>query len=221
MRIDDSAPYANASLVRLTIDAQIFIHIHIHMYIHAYVFIYIYKCIYIYVYMFVHIHTYTYIHTHIRHVHLHTRKHAWNDSVAATAREALLEARKLHPFPCPLQSGRESPSVASSPIALSRGTTHKRRTTTTNRSSSHHHDTASPSSVLVQNQSTRSMAVPAAGHEDHARNRVHIPATFLPFRYDKQKQKKRYPVATKERKKRRKVSLQIMYNISIWGFTVS
>ena len=114
------------------------------MYIHAYVYIYIHTCKYIHMYMFVHIHTCTYIHTHVRHVHMPTRKHAWNDGVAATAREARLESRELHPSPCPLQSGRESPSVASSPIARSRGTTDKRRTTSTNRSSSHHHNSAPP-----------------------------------------------------------------------------
>jgi len=70
------------------------------MYIRAYVYTYIYTCIYIHIYMFVHVHTYTYIYTHVQHVHMHTRKHAWNDSVAATAREAQLEARKLHPSSC-------------------------------------------------------------------------------------------------------------------------
>ena len=56
MCIDDTAPHANASLLRPTIYAQICIHIHIHMYIHAYV--RIYTCIYIHMYMSVHIHTY-------------------------------------------------------------------------------------------------------------------------------------------------------------------
>jgi len=104
MCIDDTAPQANASLPRLIIYAQICIHIHIHMYIHAYVYIYIYTCIYVHMYMFVHIHTYTYIHTHVRHIHMYTRKHAWNYGVAATAREARLESRKLHPSPCPRSS---------------------------------------------------------------------------------------------------------------------
>ena len=76
------------------------------MYIHAYVYIYIYTCIYRHIHMFVHIHTYTYLHTHVRHTHMHTRKHAWNDVVAATARKARLEARKLHPSPCPRSSSQ-------------------------------------------------------------------------------------------------------------------
>jgi len=142
MHINDTAPHANASLLRLTINAQICIHIQIHMYINAYVYMFIYTCIYMHIYMFVHIHTCTSIHTHIQHVYMHTRKHTWKDGVAATAREAWLEARKLRPSPCPLQSKRELPSVTSSPNACSRGTTDKRRTTTTDCSSSHHHDSA-------------------------------------------------------------------------------
>jgi len=129
-------------LLRLTIYAQICIHIHIHIHIHAYVYIYIFTCIYIHIYMPVHIHTYTYIHTHVQHVHMHACKHIWNDSTAATAREARLDTKKLCPSPCPLQSGGGSPSVPSSPIARPRGTTDKHRTTTTNSSSSHHHYSA-------------------------------------------------------------------------------
>ena len=71
-------------------------------------------------------------------------KHVWNDVAATTAREARLDAKKLRPSPCPLQSGGGSPTVASSPIARPRGTTDKRRTTTTNSSSSHHHNSAPP-----------------------------------------------------------------------------
>ena len=117
-----------------------------HMYIHAYVYIYIYTCIYIHMYMSVHIHTCTYIHTHVQHVHMHACKYVWNDGAAATAREARLDAKKLSPSPCPLQSGGGSRSVASSPIARPRGTTDKRRTITANssRESSHHHDSAPP-----------------------------------------------------------------------------
>ena len=37
LRINDTAPHANASLLILTINAQICIHIKIHMYINAYV----------------------------------------------------------------------------------------------------------------------------------------------------------------------------------------
>ena len=42
--------------------------------------------------MFKNTHTYTHIRTHIQHVHMHTRKHAWNDSAAATAREVDADA---------------------------------------------------------------------------------------------------------------------------------
>jgi len=45
-------------------------------------------CRYIYICMFIHTHAYTHIRTHIQHIHVHTRKHAWNDSAAATARGA-------------------------------------------------------------------------------------------------------------------------------------
>ena len=155
------------------------------MYIRAYVYTYIYTCIYIHIYMFVHVHTYTYIYTHIRHVHMHTRKHTWNDGVAATAREARLEARKLHPSPCPLQSSRESPSVATAQLLVleeRRISVEKPQPT-----AAHHtittarHPDYTRSSILVRDQSTRSMAAQAAGHEDHVRNRDHIPAIFLPF----------------------------------------
>ena len=148
-------------------------------YTHAY--IYIYTCLYIYIPKHIYTHTYEmYICTHAR-------------TPGTTAwRKAQLEATKLFPPPCPLQSGRESPSMASSLIDRSRGTTDKRRTTTTNRSSSHHNDSTPPrlqchytrSSVLVRNQSAQSMAAPAAGHpiRDHApRNRGHVPAIFPPL----------------------------------------
>jgi len=110
-----------------------------------------YTCIYIDIYMSVHIHKFTYIivYTHVQHVHMHACKHVWNDGEAATAREAPLDVKKLHPSPCPLQSGGGSPFVASSPIARPRGTTDKRRTNTTNSSSSHHHDRASPRQPLI------------------------------------------------------------------------
>jgi len=136
--------HAEERLVRLKICAQICIHINIHMYIHAYLYIYIYTCIYIHMYMSLHIHTCTNIHTHVQHVHMHACKHVWKDGTVATAREAWLDAKKLCPSPCPLQSGGGSPSVASSPIARPWGTTDKRRTTTTNSSSSHHHDSTPP-----------------------------------------------------------------------------
>jgi len=64
------------------------------MYIHAYKYIYTCTCIYIHTRMSVHIHTYTHTHTHTQHVHMHTRKHAWNDGTAATARRADADARR-------------------------------------------------------------------------------------------------------------------------------
>jgi len=171
-RIDDTAH--NASLLKLTIYAQICIHIHIHMYIHAYMYIYMYTCIYIHIYLFVQIHTYIYIHTHIRHVRTHTRKHAWNDGVAATVREARLAAC---PSPCPLQSGRESPSVASSPIARSRGTMDTR----TNRSSSHHHDSAPPRLHPLICTGAEPIHPFHGCSSRGPRRSIHIPAVFLPF----------------------------------------
>ena len=145
MRIDDTAPHANTSLLRLTIYAQICIHIHIHMYIHAYVYVEIYTSIYVHTYMFVHIHTYTYIHTHIRHVHMHTRKPAWNDGVAATAPDLKSGSSTLLPVRCnPEGSHLPWPRPNCSFSRNDRGTTDKRRTTSTNRSSSHHHDSAPP-----------------------------------------------------------------------------
>jgi len=141
--------HAEERLLRLTIYSQICIHVHIHMYIHAYVYMYLYTCIYIHIYTSVHMHTCTYIHTRVLHVHMHACKHVRNDGAAATARQAKLDAKKLCPSPCPLQSGGGSPSVANSPIARPRGTTDKRRTTTTNSSSSHHYDSAPPTLQLL------------------------------------------------------------------------
>ena len=80
--------HAEEWLLRLKIYAQTCIHIHIHMYIHACVYPYIYLCRYIHICMFINTRTHTHIRTHIQHVHMHTRKHAWNDSAAATARGA-------------------------------------------------------------------------------------------------------------------------------------
>ena len=83
---------AEEQLLRLTIYAQVCIHIHIHMYIHACIYAYIYLCRYIHICMFINTRTHTHIRTHIQHVHMHTRKHAWNDSAAATARGADADA---------------------------------------------------------------------------------------------------------------------------------
>jgi len=135
-------PHVEVLILRPKIYAQICIHIHIHMCINAYIYIYIHTCTHIYIYMSAHIHKYTYIHTHIQNVYMQARKHLSNDGAAATAQEARLDAKKLRPSPCPLQSGGGVPFVASSLIARPRGTTNKRRTTTTNSSSSHHHDSA-------------------------------------------------------------------------------
>ena len=118
MRIHDTAPHANDSLLRLTTYVKIYIHILIHMYIHVYTYLYIYTCIYVHTYMFLHTHTCTYIRTHIQHVHIHARKHAWNNVSASTAWEAWLYTRKFRPSPCPLQFGRELLSMTSSPVDL-------------------------------------------------------------------------------------------------------
>ena len=51
---------------------------------------------------------------------MHTRKHAWNNGVAATAHEARLEARNLLRDPSlnSLQTGRESPSVPAAQLLV-------------------------------------------------------------------------------------------------------
>ena len=94
--------------------------------------------------MSAHIHTYTYIHTRIQNAHMNARKARLKRRRVSdcAGREVQLDAKKLRPSPCPLQSGGGVPFVASSLIARPRGTTNKRRTTTTNSSSSHHHDSA-------------------------------------------------------------------------------
>jgi len=74
------------------------------MYIHAHVYIHTYTFIYIHMYMSVHIHICTYIHTYIQRVHMHAHKHAWNDSAAATAREAQLDDKSSTLLPRSTQS---------------------------------------------------------------------------------------------------------------------
>ena len=85
--------HAGKWLLRIKVYAQTYIHIHIYMYIHACVNPYIHTCRHMHICMFTNTHTYTQIRTRIQHVHMHTRKHAWNDSAAATARGADTDAR--------------------------------------------------------------------------------------------------------------------------------
>jgi len=104
---------------------------------------------------------------------MHTRKHAWNNGVAATAHEARLEARNLLRDPSlnSLQTGRESPSVPAAQLLV----LEERRISTEQPqpTAAHHaittarHPDYTRSSVLVRDQSTRSMAAPAVGHGDH------------------------------------------------------
>ena len=69
---------------------------HTHTYTHLYICtgipVHIRMQICTYICMFIHTHTYTHICTHIQHVHMHTRRHAWNDIAAATARGADADA---------------------------------------------------------------------------------------------------------------------------------
>ena len=78
---------------------------------------YIHTCIYIYIYTCPHTYTHTHIYTHTYEMYIWTHaKHVWNDGAAA--REAQLDAKKLCPSPCPLQSGGGYPSwpAAQSPV---------------------------------------------------------------------------------------------------------
>ena len=78
---------------------------------------YIHTCIYIYIYTSTHTYTHTHIYTHAYKMYIWTHaKHVWNDGAAA--REAQLDAKKLCPSPCPLQSGGGYPSwpAAQSPV---------------------------------------------------------------------------------------------------------
>jgi len=71
---------------------------------------YIHTCIYIHI-SCPHTYTHTHIYTHAYKMHIWTHaKHVWNDGVAVAAREAQLDAKKLCPSPCPLQSGGGYPS---------------------------------------------------------------------------------------------------------------
>jgi len=86
----------------------------------------VYKRIDVQIHTHVHIYTYimsAHIHTHAYKMHIWTHaKHVWNDDAAATAREARLDAKKLCPSPCPLQSGGGYPSwpAAQSPVRKER-----------------------------------------------------------------------------------------------------
>ena len=68
-----------------------------------------YKYIHTFIYIHIscpHTYTHTHIYTHAYKMYIGTHaKHVWNDGAAATAREAQLDAKKLCPSPCPLQSG--------------------------------------------------------------------------------------------------------------------
>jgi len=98
-------PHAEAMIPRPTIYAQICRHIHIHMCINAQMYIYIHTCIYIHI-LCPHTYTHTHIYTHAYKMYIWTHaKHFWNDGAASTAREAQLDAKKLCPSACPLQSG--------------------------------------------------------------------------------------------------------------------
>ena len=71
---------------------------------------YIHTCIYIHI-SCPHTYTQTHIYTHAYKMYMWTHaKDVWNDGAAATAREAKLDAKKLCPSPCPLQSGGRYPS---------------------------------------------------------------------------------------------------------------
>ena len=131
------------------------IHIHIHMHVCTY----IHVCTYTYIYIYTHTHTTcTYEHTQAR-----LERRRGSDC-------ARLEASKLHPSPCPLQSGRKSPSVATAQLLVleeRRISVEKPQPT-----AAHHtittarHPDYTRSSVPVRDQSTRSMAALAAGHGD-------------------------------------------------------
>jgi len=89
-----------------------------HMFIHACVYPYIYTCRHIHICMFINTHIYTHTRTHIQHAHMHTRKHAWNDSAAATARGTDADARNartsLYPLsetPIPLKPPSPLPNI--------------------------------------------------------------------------------------------------------------
>ena len=111
-------PHAEALIPRPTIYAQICIHTHIHTCINAQMYKHIHTCIYIHI-SCPHTYSHTHIYKHAYKMYIWTHsKHVWNDGTAATAREAQLNAMKLYPSPCPLQSrgGYPSWSAAQSPV---------------------------------------------------------------------------------------------------------
>ena len=60
--------------------------------------------------MSAHIHTYTYIHTRIQNVHMNARKARLKQRCGSDCAGAQLDAKKLCPSPCPLQSRGGYPS---------------------------------------------------------------------------------------------------------------
>ena len=109
-----------ALILRLAIYAQIRIHIHVRMCINAYIYIYLHTCTYIYMYMSAHIHTYTYIHTRIQNVHMNARKARLKRRRGSDCAGDQLDAKKLCPSPCPLQSWEGYPSWLAAQLPVTR-----------------------------------------------------------------------------------------------------
>ena len=121
----------------------------------------IHDCTYTYTHAYIYIYTCLYIH-----IHTHIYTHTFNMYICAQASMPRMMA---------WQRLREKPDLkpGSSSLLPVRAAHH---TITTAR-----HPDYTRSSVLVRDQSIRSITVPAAGHGDHVRNRVYIPAIFPPL----------------------------------------
>jgi len=155
------------------------------MYIHAYVYIYIHTCKYIHsTCLYIYIHARTYTHTYDMYICPHA------STPGTTAWQRLREKPDLNPGSSTLLPVRCNPEGSHLPWPAAQLLVLEERRISVEQpqpTAAHHtittarHPDYTRSSVLVRDQSSRSMAAPAAGHGDHVRNRDHIPAIFLPF----------------------------------------
>jgi len=151
-------------------------HTYTYTYTHAY--IYICTCLYIY------IHTRTYTHTYNMYICTHA------STPGTTAWQQLRDKPDLKPGSSTLLPVRCNPEGSHLPWPAAQLLVLEERQISVEQpqpTAAHHtittarHPDYTGSSILVRDQSTRSMAAQAAGHGDHVRNRDHIPAIFLPF----------------------------------------
>jgi len=142
---------------------------------------YTHTCVYINVYAYIYIDTYTYIYIHMHmHTYTHTCTHTYICMYMHTYTQIYTHTYSMYicthastPGTMAWQRLREKPDTKpGSSTHLPVRAAHDTLTTA-------RHPDYTGSSILVRDQSNRSMAAPAT--EIMSQNRVHIPAIFPPF----------------------------------------